>query len=344
MIRHPISIGVIANPSSGRDMRRLLSWASVFPSAEKVNVVLRLISAMGSVGVEEAWMLPDSAGIAARVRDAAALARDRRGLPLPNVRLLEMSIHDSATDSARAAAQMVREGVRLIAVLGGDGTHRAVASACDFVPLLALSTGTNNAFPEMREATTAGIAAALVATGKVTEEVGLRANKRLRVVGRNVDEFALVDVCLSRQIATGARAVWRSEDLVDVFTSFGEPGAIGLSSIAGLAYPVSRDDPYGAHVHFGAGRTLLAPLLPGALQRVSIASIGRLLPGEPVHLGRSAGTLAFDGEREIELDGNDGLRIELDLSGPRTVAVSRTLEYAASSGLLMELPVPAGTI
>jgi hypothetical protein len=53
MNQRPLSVGVIANPSSGRDLRRLLSWASVFPTAEKVNVVLRLISAMGSLGVDE---------------------------------------------------------------------------------------------------------------------------------------------------------------------------------------------------------------------------------------------------------------------------------------------------
>jgi len=337
-----VSVGIIANPSSGRDLRRLLSWASVFPTGEKVNVVLRLISAMGSLGVGEVWMLPDSAGIAARVREAAATAHAQRDLALPRVRLLDMRVGDCAQDSAEAAAQMVRQGVGLIAVLGGDGTHRAVASTCARVPLLALSTGTNNAFPEMREATTAGIAAALIATGRVDETVGLRANKRLRILGAGVDESALVDVCVSRQRATGARALWSGEDLVEVFTSFGEPGAIGLSAIAALACPVSRDEPFGAHVQFGPGRALLAPLLPGTMQRVSIASARRLPPNEPVWLAPAQGTIAIDGEREIELDGQERLRIELDLLGPRTVAVARTLEYAARHGLLFDLPDRAG--
>ena len=344
MNKQPVSVGVIANPSSGRDVRRLLSWASVFPTAEKVNVVLRLISAMGSLGIDEAWMIPDSAGISARVREAASTAREKRGLPMPFVRLLDMRIQDDAQDSARAAAQLVARGVKLIAVLGGDGTHRAVASGCASVPLLALSTGTNNAFPEMREATTAGVAAALVATGRVPEEIGLRTNKRLRVMGRNMDEFALVDVCVSRQLATGARAVWRGEDLVDLFTSFAEPGSIGLSSIAALAHPVSREEPYGTHVRFGAGSTLLAPLLPGAMQKVCVASVQRLVPNRSVSVGSLAGTIAIDGEREFELGGNDGVRVELDLRGPRTIVVARTLEHAAQNRLLTglnDLPVPS---
>ena len=53
---------------------------------------------------------------------------------------------------------MVERDVAAIVVLGGDGTHRVVAAHCGDIPLLALSTGTNNAFPELREATVAGLA------------------------------------------------------------------------------------------------------------------------------------------------------------------------------------------
>ena len=43
--------------------------------------------------------------------------------------------------------------------LGGDGTHRAVALASGDIPLATLSTGTNNAFPALGEATVVGLAA-----------------------------------------------------------------------------------------------------------------------------------------------------------------------------------------
>ena len=75
---------------------------------------------------------------------------------------------------------MVERGVALIAVLGGDGTHKAVAAEVGDV-LLALSTGTNNAFPELREATGAGLAGGLCASNRVPPEIGLRRNKRLLV-------------------------------------------------------------------------------------------------------------------------------------------------------------------
>ena len=36
------TVGVIANPMSGRDIRRLVAGASVFPSAEKASMVVAL--------------------------------------------------------------------------------------------------------------------------------------------------------------------------------------------------------------------------------------------------------------------------------------------------------------
>jgi predicted polyphosphate/ATP-dependent NAD kinase len=331
-------VGVIANPASGRDMRRLLGWASVFPTAEKVHVVLRLLSAMGSLGVQHALMLPDAAGIAQRVSEAADLARTKRGLAMPHVRLLDMRRTDSATDSTEAAALMRQQGARLIAVLGGDGSNRAVAAGCGDVPLATLSTGTNNAFPESREATLVGMAGALVITGRVRATIGLRANKRLRLRGNGVDELALVDVCVTRQLDIGGRAVWRGADLIDLFASFAEPTAIGLSAIAGLAHPVSRDDPFGIHVRFGSGRTLVAPIMPGTLEPVEVASVHRLQLGVPMGLQATRGTVALDGERDLEIGTDSGLTLTLDWNGPRTLAVAAVLAQAARQGLMFNDP------
>ena len=37
------SIGIVANPASGRDIRRLTSKALVFPTVEKINMIERLL-------------------------------------------------------------------------------------------------------------------------------------------------------------------------------------------------------------------------------------------------------------------------------------------------------------
>ncbi len=334
----PLAVGVIVNPASGRDMRRLLGWVSVFPTSEKVNVVLRLLSAMGSLGIEVAWMIPDSAGIGQRVKDSADIARASRGIAMPQIKLLDMAPAGSKADSATAARLMRQHGVKMIAVLGGDGTHRAVATACADVPLATLSTGTNNAFPGAWDATLVGIAAALVLRGDVSSDLALRRNKRLRVTGPGMDELALVDLCFSRQLSTGARAVWRAEDLVELFVTFAEPTAMGLSSIAALSSPVSRDDPFGSHVSFGEGRLLQAIVMPGTLACVRIAHVGKLPIGVPVSLQPGKGTLAFDGEREFEVDQNSQLQIELDWAGPLTLDVEPVLAEAARKGLLFMPP------
>jgi Uncharacterized conserved protein len=162
----------------------------------------------------------------------------------PQVEFIEQPITDSVADTHAGVAAMLKAGVELIAVLGGDGTHRAVAAQCARVPLLTLSTGTNNAFPDLREATVAGLAGALVATGAVPPDVALMRNKRLVVrctagPNRGREEIALVDVCVSRQRFVGARAVSDPADIEELFLTFAAPDGIGCRRSAERGRPWS---------------------------------------------------------------------------------------------------------
>ena len=124
-------------------------------------------------------MIPDRGGIAERVRRAVAMrSPDDQG---PKVVFLDMQVEDGPADTVRGAAQMAAAGAGAIVVLGGDGTQRLVAGACGDVPIMPLSTGTNNVFPESREATIAGLAAGLVATGKIPAAEAVVRNKILRL-------------------------------------------------------------------------------------------------------------------------------------------------------------------
>src|SRR4051794_4287191 len=125
MTHAAIAVGIIANPSSGRDIRRLIARASIYPTSEKINDVLRLLAGMGALGITEAWMIPDRAAIAYSVAQAAKFEHEKRGHTMPIVRLLDMRANDTVDDTLRAVELMVQHGVRAIAVLGGDGTHRA---------------------------------------------------------------------------------------------------------------------------------------------------------------------------------------------------------------------------
>ncbi|MCG5073821.1 ATP-NAD kinase family protein [Paraburkholderia tagetis] len=349
----PVTVGVIANPASGRDIRRLTTHASVFPTAEKANMVVRLLAGLGALGVERVLTLRDRTGVAALVLRAlethAAVARHERW---PVVEFIDLPISESVADTHVGVAHMVREQVALIAVLGGDGTHRAVAAHCGDTPLLALSTGTNNAFPELREATVAGLAGAIVATGAVPAETALVRNKRLvaRCVegpNRGREEIALVDICVSRQPFIGARAISDSSDIESLFLAFAPPDGIGLASIGGAWAPVGRDAAHGLHMTFshasargregeGEGVPLIAPIAPGRIERLTMRTCERLEVGMALPLDADHGTLAFDGEREIEPARGDRYEIALDWSGPLTVDVARTLRYAASHQLLRQ--------
>lgn len=332
-------VGIIANPASGRDIRRLTAKASVFPTAEKANMIQRVLGALGATGIGHVLMMPDMTGIAASVQRALVAHRAESHIRWPDVEFIDMGISESVDDTFNAVDAMCRRGVAAIVVLGGDGTHRAVAMRCGQTPIATLSTGTNNAFPDLREATTAGYAAGLMASGRIAAREATRANKRLVVEAPARHEVALVDVCVTRHLHIASRALWDADSLDELFVALAEADSVGLSSIAGLLQAVPRSAPHGLHVRFAAhgcsaARHITAPIAPGLLARVGIAGCEQIPSGKSIEVTSVRGTLALDGEREIEFGPGDRIRVRLDLEGPRTIDVALTLGLAAQRGLL----------
>jgi predicted polyphosphate/ATP-dependent NAD kinase len=329
-------VGVVANPLSGRDIRRLVTQASVFPTAEKANMIQRMLTAFGAVGVHRVLLSTDLGGISAAV--FRALGRRRGADPRwPEVEFLDgQPIRQTAQDTVDAVRRMVTAGARVIVCLGGDGTARVAASAAGDVPLLALSTGTNNVFPAVREATVAGLAAGLIAVGAVPAEGVTARAKLLEVrVGDRV-ETALVDVATSTERHVGARAVWDPATVTELFCAFAEPDAIGLSAIAGQVRPVARHDPHGVMLRLApdAARQVLAPIAPGLVVPVGVSSIERLEAGPVYHVGARAGVIAVDGERELAFGPGDRPAVRLRADGPWCVDVAAVLAASARGRLL----------
>jgi predicted polyphosphate/ATP-dependent NAD kinase len=326
------TIGVIANPASGRDIRRLVTGASVFDNAEKGSMVFRLMAGLGAAGVERVLMMPAADGVGAaldrQLRSRHTTLGDAR---FPQLEVLEHTPTGTAEDTVRAVAEMCAREVSVIVVLGGDGTHRVVAGGCGETPLCALSTGTNNVFPEMREATVAGLAVGLLATGRVPADAALTRADALAVSGPHRRELALVDVAVSRARFVGSRAVWRAGDVSELFVALTSPGAVGLSAIAGLlgAGPL--------HVRLAppeeAALVLDVPLAPGLVVPVGVAEHRALQAGERVEIAPTTGTVALDGEREIERSAEDRLMVEL-VPGPRRIDVDAVMRHAAATGVL----------
>jgi predicted polyphosphate/ATP-dependent NAD kinase len=337
-------VGVVANPLSGRDIRRLVTQASVFPTAEKANMIQRMLAAFGAVGVHRVVLGTDLGGISAAVfraieRRAASAGEGKAwGEPgWPEVEFLDgRPIRQTAEDTVDAVRRMVTGGAQVIVCLGGDGTARVAASAAGDVPLLALSTGTNNVFPAVREATIAGLAAGLVATGLVPADVATTRAKLLEVRAGHRTETALVDVAVSTERHVGARAVWDPATVTEVFCAFAEPDAIGLSSILGQLAPVSRREPRGvaARLSADAARRVLAPIAPGLVVPVGVADISWMSPGSVYPVAARAGVIAVDGERELTFGPGDVPVVTLREDGPRCVDVPAVLAASARLGLL----------
>jgi predicted polyphosphate/ATP-dependent NAD kinase len=335
-------VGIIANPVSARDIRRVIANATALQITDRANIVLRVLSCLKACGVGHVVMMPENGGIRHHVRRGIDRAENQRTGEFPNLKHLDWKISGTVSDTVRAARDMKEMGVSAIIVLGGDGTHRAVVSTCGNVPIAGISTGTNNAFPEHREPTITGLAVGLAVTGKVPAKIAFNGNKQLVVQVGDQREIALVDVAVVTERYIGARALWRTDTFRELFVTFADPEVIGMSAIAGLLQSVKRTDKYGLHVKLGVGReakyAVNTPIAPGFMRGVGIRGFADLKADKVITPEISGGSIALDGERELSFDEDDTVTIKLERDAFRTVNVSACMQYAAKHGLMREKP------
>jgi predicted polyphosphate/ATP-dependent NAD kinase len=333
--------GIIANPVSARDIRRVIANAASLQITDRANIVLRLLASLKACGVEQAVMMPERGGILHFVQRALDRAKARHDEEFPELRILDCPVTGTVADTIHAAGVMKAQGVAAIAVLGGDGTHRAVVSTYGDIPIAGISTGTNNAFPEHREPTITGLALGLAMTGRVPAHIAYLPNKKLTVAINGEDrEIALVDAAIVTERYVGARALWRTETFRDLIVTFADPEAIGMSAIAGLLEPVTRAEQGGLIVDLMAAEdaefAVSAPIGPGLVRTVGVAGWKRF-PAGAIHVPRTpAGSIALDGEREISFTEKDRLEVRLDQDAFRTVNTGAIMQYAARHGLLRQ--------
>ncbi len=346
-------VGIVANPVSARDIRRVVANATSLQIADRANILLRVLAALHACGVRDVLMMPENGGIRAHVERGMMRARgssSSRGEDIyPSLHHVSMPITGTVADTHRATAEMRRAGVSALVVLGGDGTHRAVAAECGTVPIAGISTGTNNAFPEHREPTITGLATGLAVTGRVPPHIAFAANKRIDVSLNDgaVTDMALVDVALVTERYIGARALWRTENFRELYVTFADPEVIGMSAIAGLLEPVGRDESGGLMVRLSpdgdsrkAATTLHAPIAPGMMARVGITD-WRRMPADVAFVPEvTAGSVALDGERELSFSERDRLSLTLRDDAFRTVNVAAVMRHAGQNRLLTGTPVP----
>jgi hypothetical protein len=329
-------LGIIVNPHSGRDARRLFARAGTSTIEDKRNQVTRIIVGAAAAGCEKALLSRDAFRIASSAVDALSLPIE--------CEILDLETTGHGVDSQVAAQLMRDRGCNALVALGGDGTSRAIALAWPDVTLLPLSTGTNNVFPFEVEATVAGAAAGLVASGRMSRE---QAGSRAKIVRVRCDSgresMALIDAALLVDDHPGSLLQVDPRKLAAILLTRAEPGSVGLSPVGGLVLPCSAHDDFGVEVRTRpgpeparTGKTLRAPLSPGLYETVGIDSVERVELGTEVEWV-GPGLLAFDGDREIVLAEGESAVLSVGREGPWVIEPAMALRAAAESGLFLDM-------
>jgi predicted polyphosphate/ATP-dependent NAD kinase len=327
-------VGIIANPASGKDIRRVVGHALVIGNREKSNIVRRILIGLHAAGINDVRIMPDKFGIGIL---AINELQNRWSEVVKGVQVLDMDFTGVGIDSTMATRALKNAGATCIITLGGDGTVRLVAKESGDIPVLPLSTGTNNVLPMFIEGTVAGLAAGYLALqDKAQRESLCFQHKRLDVgVNGNAADIALIDVAAVEASFAGSKAVWESSTFKQIFVTRASPSSIGVSSIIGMAKPVSVYDPFGAMAVICSEdhcQRVTAPVGPGLITSLYLQSIEKMEPDKayPV-LDQRPLMLALDGEREIYLGAEDKAEIVLRTDGPWIVDVDRVMQDAVQN-------------
>lgn len=321
-------IGLLANPASGKDVRRLVARASVFDNQEKQAIVRRAVTGAVAAGGRRFAYLDDRHGI---VKSALnELDFDIEAVPV------DATQTSTALDTISAARAMKDIGCAVVMTLGGDGTNRAFTLGWQDATLVPISTGTNNVFPNMGEATVCGTAAGLIATGVIKAKNVARQCKLISVtVDGERNDLALIDAVLSEERFVGSRALLSPEQLRKILLTRADPAAVGMTSIGGMIHPLADDKDRALHLRLGQRAQdqkppirINAPIAPGYFQCITVRKHSFVKLGKTL-TWRGPGVLAFDGERERVLQPDQKAQLTVRRDGPRVVDVIKTLTLAA---------------
>ena len=306
-------VGVVANPSSSKDIRRLTGLARVIDIEEKANLVARLLVGLATDDRITVSMLDDRAGLARR---AATLA----GPAGPPVDYLDLEPSGTETDTRRAAQEFAGQGAKALVTVGGDGTVRAAAEGWPRAPLVPIAAGTNNAFALTDEPTVIGVATAMAVTRQA--EAAFAPTTAIEVDTSEGRALAVIDAVVVRDRWVGAGAIWQTDQLVEGFVTSSRRTAVGIASVSAALGPLAPA--HARRIEFGGPRTVKAVFGPGVVTDVPVSGHVDLPMGSEIAMHQEAGLVALDGERRLPVRGGTVRVVE----GPRVLDVSHAWDLS----------------
>lgn len=280
-------VGLVANPTSSKDIRRLTTLARVIDVEEKANLVARLLVGIGSEKGIEVLGLDDQSGL---LRRAIALAGSA-GSP---VDFLPIEVEGTEADTRRAATYLAKMEAAALVTVGGDGTVRAAAEGWPQAPLVPLAAGTNNAFAITDEPSVVGLATALAVTTGADAFMPTTAIEVETVEGR---ALAVIDAVVVRNRWVGAGAIWDASELLEGLVTTSRRTAVGIASVSAALGPLEQG--HVRHLRFGGERSVRAVFGPGLILDIPVASHVDLPMGAELSLSEEIGMVALDGERRL---------------------------------------------
>jgi hypothetical protein len=327
-------LGIVVNPMSGRDVRRVAAKASTSSHHEKQLQVTRLVLGALEMGASRIFLGNEPF----RINERAIENLPERD----SVEILNYPLTHTAKDTEVMTSKMWQAGCRTFIVLGGDGTSRVVAKNLPEAVILPLSTGTNNVFPVYCEASIAGAAAGLIAARRLKAENHCYRCKQIHVSVNGVEQdLALVDAILLHNDSLGSFLPFAADNIRQVFLARAESASVGISPIGGYLRTCRAKDAFGVMVrcHPDATNKIRVPLSPGLYGNIGIVEHEQMELGQS-YLVKGSGILAFDGDRSIQISESDQVEICVRQDGPWIIDPGKILETAAEHDLLKHIVDP----
>jgi predicted polyphosphate/ATP-dependent NAD kinase len=302
-------VGLIANPASSKDIRRLTGLARVMDIEEKANLVARLLVGLGSIADVEVIALDDAAGLVKRAVRLAGSAGACTGF-------LDLVAEGVEADTRKAAGMLRGSGAAALVTVGGDGTVRAAAEGWPQAPLVPLAAGTNNAFALTHEPTVIGFATARALVDGLDAFVPTTAVEVDTTEGASL---AVIDAVAVRDRWVGAGAIFDPASLVEGLVTSARRTAVGVASIAAALGPLRSGN--ARWIRFGGGSTVSAVFGPGVVLDIPVAGHDDLPLGSVLQIDPTAGLVALDGERRLPAAGGQARVVR----GPRVIDLDRAL-------------------